>query len=477
MIERACLCASRGVSLCERTNKQASNEPTPNLAMRDPALADLLSACSLSHLGEPLASTSLEALFEASVAGRPKLLAELKETGVEKLSDRQKLATALAKAARGVDLGPAKKRAESIMDLDLARDIAKQDLQVHSHAVLAEMQALPKLGSTSPLPGEACDAVRPDARIRLICFYGASDSAAAFDKWARDAPRWLEVRAVELPGHGARRAEGVWPLGLRGQQEGLDEDESGEALVADILRERAVAMSSLVDLIEPLCHGHYALYGFSSGAMLAYLVTVEMQRRAAATAAPANVSGGGSGWPAKLPFRLVVCGRGAPHCVHASLSFWRMMRLGTDADVTTALNELLGVPVDSDPDAMHYQASLWRAAIVPAMVHVGSGFTVPPPDKTPAFPLPMSTADKKNANPYAEGAPKITCCPLVVIGSNQDKVWPWGQPARWEDVAGAGVRLDEVDGVPHFRLMCAEPVVALATRELCGAALGQARFS
>jgi hypothetical protein len=99
----------------------------------------------------------------------------------------------------------------------------------------------------------------------------------------RCGPSTWQVRAVELPGHGSRAAEGVWPLGERdttiseaiseieGEIEGGDEA-LANSIHSAVSAQRAAAVSGLVDAIAHLCDGvHYALYGFSSGAMLAYL--------------------------------------------------------------------------------------------------------------------------------------------------------------------------------------------------------------
>ena len=92
--------------------------------------------------------------------------------------------------------------------------------------------------------------------MRLLCFYGAADQAAAFSAWALKTPAWLEVRAVELPGHRAHQSEGVRPMGMRNEPGG-GEPGGGEAdaasIASTVATERAEAISSLVDLIAPLC--------------------------------------------------------------------------------------------------------------------------------------------------------------------------------------------------------------------------------
>lgn len=420
-------------------------------------LQDLLAAIDLWHLAESLATTtSLKDLLQIHGEGRPKLLMALKVAGVDRLADRQKLSSSLAKLARGEAIERKPARRDAICDLDLCKDINTPSLNINAPSLLTELARLPSLGVSAAMPGDSD--VRPDAKIRLICLYGAFTDASHFADWARSAPAWLEVRAIELPGHGARTAEGVWAMGRQAKQ-GIAEQE----VVGAIADERAAAVASLLEAIEPLCHARYALYGFSSGAMLAYLMAAEIQHRQQA-----------GRWPARLPFRLFVCGRGAPHAVHVSSAFTLTLRCGSDVEVMDLMHSVLGVPVESDAAELKAQAALWRAAIVPAMVSVpprASSTDVPP------FPLPPADESTcRDANPYVENAPSIRVCPVVAIGSVVDKVWRWGQPARWADVATAGFRLIGVEDVPHFKLMCSPPVLEAVLRELGAAALAHARF-
>ena len=72
------------------------------IIMADAALVSLLESVSLSHLSTPLTGKSLSVLqSELAEKGRPAFLSDLKAIGVDKLPERQKLATTIAKAARG----------------------------------------------------------------------------------------------------------------------------------------------------------------------------------------------------------------------------------------------------------------------------------------------------------------------------------------------------------------------------------------
>ena len=68
------------------------------------SIADVLAAIGLRHLDSSLASVQLPELLALS---RPVLLSKLKELGVCKLIERQSLASAVGKVARGAELKPA----------------------------------------------------------------------------------------------------------------------------------------------------------------------------------------------------------------------------------------------------------------------------------------------------------------------------------------------------------------------------------
>ena len=256
------------------------------------------------------------------------------------------------------------------------------------------------------------------------------------------------------------------------------------ALREAIRSERHAAVCSLCDLVAPLCVGtHWALYGFSSGAMLAYLMTLEMERRAAGatpTHTPTPTPTPSPPPPPRPPFRLFVCGRGAPHCVHTSRRFWRAARCGTDDAFMTLMNDVIAVPLPAAAE-LPLKAGLWRAAIVPAMVHCGDEPKLPPSEEEgegamPPFPLPPSTPDVAGAYRHAASVPKVHATPLIAIGSSGDRVWPWGLPALWEGVAGAGFRCEQIEAVAHFKLMVDAKVVDIVQRELAAAALVEARW-
>lgn|SRR5215213_1610629 len=86
---------------------------------------------------------------------------------------------------------------------------------------------------------------KAEARVRLFCFPYAGGSTAIFHKWQQELPAWVDVFAVQLPGHGSRL---------------------GEAPVTNLFR--------LVEMIEPALGPYFnqpfAFFGHSMGAMISF---------------------------------------------------------------------------------------------------------------------------------------------------------------------------------------------------------------
>lgn len=110
---------------------------------------------------------------------------------------------------------------------------------------------------------------RPAARVRLICFPFAGSSAQVYDSWRFDNPD-IEVRAAELPGHGAR---------------GLETP----------ISQAMALVSALTEALLPLADRQLVLFGHSLGAFLAFGIARRLR-----------VLG------AKGPALLIVAGQRAP---------------------------------------------------------------------------------------------------------------------------------------------------------------------
>ena len=177
-----------------------------------------------------------------------------------------------------------------------------------SQLMAERLAVLPRLGDAqSLLIGEKKAEQRrkqvlrkPDARVRLFAMYGVADSANSMRKWASAAPDWLEVRILELPGHGYRADEELPPCAARLQEpvENSVLDQQRKELIEGLASE-VQAVQQRDDDASPCC---CAFLGFSFGALLAYELVRELQRRD----------------PASPPLALFALGRGAPHAVTLS---------------------------------------------------------------------------------------------------------------------------------------------------------------
>src|SRR5262245_37676317 len=101
-----------------------------------------------------------------------------------------------------------------------------------------------------------CRAPRPDPRLRLFCVPFAGSGASAFNAWPGAFPENIELHAVQLPGREARYSEPP-----------LSDVRDAARLVAEA--------------IEPYLDRHYAFFGYSMGALIAFEVIRELRRRGA----------------------------------------------------------------------------------------------------------------------------------------------------------------------------------------------------
>ena len=130
-------------------------------------------------------------------------------------------------------------------------------------------------------------------------------------KWATSAPEWLQVRLVELPGHGYLsnvddNESSCMPLCANRQTSPFSRTQ--------LEKQRFEWIRSLARQIEPLLYRNdgtfapCAFYGFSFGALLAYELLLELQRKFPSRSTPLVA--------------LFACGRGAPHAVVYRDSFF-----------------------------------------------------------------------------------------------------------------------------------------------------------
>lgn len=86
---------------------------------------------------------------------------------------------------------------------------------------------------------------RSSPQLQLFCFAHAGGGASTFFSWGKIAPEWLEISAIQLPGHESRMSE---PLSTDWSQ-----------LV------KSISLSITKSIKVP-----YAFFGHSMGALLAY---------------------------------------------------------------------------------------------------------------------------------------------------------------------------------------------------------------
>ena len=323
---------------------------------------------------------------------------------------------------------------------------------------------LPPLNTAQPsMPGEdqgvkrRCFVPRPEARVPLFLVYGIADVAMSLEPWIRAAAGlgWLEIRLVDLPGHGFRASEDL-PACSRGGEAALDE--------SAIAAQRAQLIATLTDEIATAAGGApYALYGFSFGALLAYGVALGMAER---------------GMPP--PLCLCVAGRGAPHCAMLSRATIAHLAMSDDEAMLAWQGGTQTIPA-----AMRVRAAqLFRCGILLGAAPAARGeLSAPLPESGGVGALGGDAAARAV---HIEGVPRVRGCPIVAVGSDVDAVWPDALVVRWAEVAEAadGASGDgEVDqpfvhlrlaGVEHLKVMNHAETMALCFREIGVAAAARA---
>ena len=110
-----------------------------------------------------------------------------------------------------------------------------------------------------------------EASVRLFCFPYAGSTTVVYRPWVDWLPPFVELMAIEYPGHGKRLREKPFHK------------------IPDLVQ-------PLTQAILPLLNRPYAFFGHSMGALVAYEVIRQLQQLGTA-----------------LPIHLFVSGRSAPH--------------------------------------------------------------------------------------------------------------------------------------------------------------------
>lgn len=198
-----------------------------------------------------------------------RVLAHVLRTPLDKVEPSRSLTALGADSLMAIEI---KNRLESF---GLAVSVT-QLLNRNSASTLAEMllQSLgyaPRSSTQSSVKSQAsswfaCNAQRPQARLRLICFPYAGGGPSVYHRWSSALPTSIEVRTICLPGRGPR---------------------VGEANIASI----SEAADAIVPELLPLLDRPFALFGHCMGAILMYEVAQRLEARHDKRAARLFVSG------------------------------------------------------------------------------------------------------------------------------------------------------------------------------------------
>lgn len=125
--------------------------------------------------------------------------------------------------------------------------------------------------------------IKPNAKVRLFIFSGLGGFAVSLRDWwvSYVAPSWIEVRPLEFPGHGWRETE---PLPFMAGSKSEPKNFLAEGAPVDFAsceKGRLAEIGAIADAIAPMLDKPYAIYGFCSGAIHAYLLTKELEKRKA----------------------------------------------------------------------------------------------------------------------------------------------------------------------------------------------------
>ena len=211
--------------------------------------------------------------------------------------------------------------------------------------------------------------------MRLFCFPHAGAGASAFRAWSRTLPAGVDVLAIQAPGREARL------------------DEAPFQDLPPLVAEAAGALEAHDDC--PM-----AFFGHSLGAMVAFEVTRELQRR------------GGNG-----PIRLFVSGCRAPHRAPRSSPIHGL----PDADFLQELGRLGGTPHEI----------------------LGQ-------DELMGLLLPGIRADFRLAASYLTSTTARVGCPISAFGGREDPEATAEDMAGWALHTTAGFRFRLFPGAHFF---------------------------
>ncbi|MGK4006555.1 alpha/beta fold hydrolase [Sorangium sp. So ce1036] len=199
-------------------------------------------------------------------------------------------------------------------------------------------------------------APRASARLRLFCFPYAGSGPALFRRWVDAIPEDVDIMAVRLPGRDSRIKEPAY-------------------------REWPALLAAIEDSLRDMLTGHFAFFGHSMGAAVAY----ELARQLSAKGRP-------------LPAHLLLAGCRAPHVPRYIPAIHHL----PDEEFYEGLRDISGTPPEvlADKKFMALLAPTLRADIrlaetwsgtaseplaVPITVFAGADDAIAPPDRMPEW--------------------------------------------------------------------------------------------
>lgn len=233
--------------------------------------------------------------------------------------------------------------------------------------------------------------------VSLLCLPCAGASATMYLRWRRLLPQWIKLVPVELPGRGARLGETLL--------------EDFNALVAVLYAEHGAAMQ-----------GHFALFGHSMGALLAWGLTQRLHA---------------DGRP--LPQALLVSGSAAP----SQRDPERFVDMDDDAALLADLRKQGGTPEEffASPDLVRMTLDTLAADYRVCQSFVPAGDA----------PLPL---------------------PLHVFAGRQDEIEPWRMEAWSGETLSDDFTLNWFAGGHFFIRQQEAPMLAALTQRLAHSVSG-----
>mmetsp|Transcript_43302 Transcript_43302/g.131776 ORF Transcript_43302/g.131776 Transcript_43302/m.131776 type:complete len:291 (-) Transcript_43302:620-1492(-) len=278
------------------------------------------------------------------------------------------------------------------------------------------------------------------ANARLFCLYGIADSSASMRRWSTSSPEWLETRIVELPGHGYL-TKGLPPCSVK-VPEPLKSPELED--------QRSEWVRGLTDQIEHLLVDEkqdtvpYAIYGFSFGAMMAYLICEELESR---------------GLPP--PLALFACGRGAPHVIPFSFQLQQQLQLWNNEQILEFIGSKMEPRTSTISDNRRERiSSLFRCGMLFSCLHAGDES-----DESFLDSIDLLWDDADTPVPFASNLPQVVC-PVISITGSLDTTWPPLLVEKWCDSTQQHYQHHCIDGFPHSNLMNAAETRDIVFKEL-----------